>query len=268
MSGTPQTDSEILSAIDDLRLSAKKSIPWTIGAAVLTLAAFAFAIWTVWSMQREISELTGRVAQLQEGTAASDRRNQALTGTLRTIYARPGLDPTTRGLVGEALGYARENATQLAQVTASAAATATAVEQIGASQQTVAPPPQSTSVVSNGTSDGWDIDIFWCDSGSDPAAAARNREKAESDARRLADHRGWPNETTLGRVRVRPLAERLQGRGYPTAGSGLVIRPESTRAEQEVARAMMALLNTADGAYTLGGSRQQTRWYISMFVCR
>ncbi len=268
MTAASPTEAELMQAVTQLNLSTRKSLPWALGAAILTIAAFAFAVWTVWTMQSEIRNLRSQVAQSAGYIAASDRRNLALTGTLRTIYARPGLEETTRNLVREALGYARANEAQLAQATASVAATASAVEQIGTSQPLAASPPQSTRVVSAGTTDGWDIDIFWCDSSTDPAAAGRNRERADAAAGRLAAHTGWAAGMTLGRVRVRPLPERLQGGGFPTAGSGMVIRPEENAAERNAAQAILAVVNTTDDAYVLGRSRQPTRWYISMFVCR
>lgn len=266
MSDSAQAQSDMLQAIEELRLTSKRSVPWTLAAAILTIAAFAFAIWTVWSMQQQIGELTTKTTSLEQAVATSEQRNQALTGTLRSIYARPSLDATTRQMVGNAIGEAREASVQLEQVAASAAATAEAVTQIAVNQPTEANASPATTVVSVGTATGWDVDIFWCDDVSAPATAERNRARAESDARRLSSQNPWPNGMTVGRVRVRPLATRLQGRGYPVGGSGVQIRPDADRQEQSAARAIVELLG-GDPSYSITGSRMATRLYISLFVC-
>lgn len=114
--------------------------------------------------------------------------------------------------------------------------------------------------LSAGQTDGWDVDVFWCEG---PKSAA-NLALADSVARALGlgDARG----TKIGRVRLRMLSTVKQAEsGYRPVG--LEVRGEVS--ESAAARAIAAALSgEREGTFRVRPSAQVTPWYVSAFVCR
>ena len=267
MSSTLQTDSEILSAIDELRLSAKKSVPWTLGAAVLTIAAFLFAAWTVWDSNIKIRAREQKNSELERSLAAEQAKVENLTGMLRDLRTAGNLPATAQVQVEAALQNARVISAGLAEVSTEAQQNAAAIAQITNGQSGNNGPALVTETVSRGRPNGWDIDIFWCTNAADPVIATANRDAAREDAGRLQSPGRLADGSVVGRVRVRPLSESLQRPYYVEAGSGRTIKPDRSEAEQAAGQAIVTLLGGGDTGYKTVNSGQVTRWYISMFVC-
>ncbi len=126
------------------------------------------------------------------------------------------------------------------------------------------------------SSKGWDVDVFWCED-TDDTATATNFTQAHDFAEKLA---GFANngqrlvgknaQFEIGRVRLRRLAEVLWQRQPEYSGvNGLAVLRygASDRGEKDLADAILAQqfgsmlqLENAPGT--------RTPWYISVYFCR
>jgi hypothetical protein len=132
------------------------------------------------------------------------------------------------------------------------------------------------------SSNGWDIDVFWC-ARRDPAAQSANFERALNEGLALAamaqrgDRIG--NER-LGRIRVRTLSESAQNVTGPfvyfKTGNRLLF-DKGNKAEEELAAELTRLLNQAGPNGTRGNlangeiktqdQQRPSKWYLSLFIC-
>ncbi len=128
-------------------------------------------------------------------------------------------------------------------------------------------PDPRTLQIYQGSRTGWDFDIFWCVVGDDATTNASNFSKARAVATQLAS----PSLTNVevGRVRLRPLPELRQGAGLPARGSGLSIRSDADPAERETSNKIRTWIGGQSPSFDFaqGYSAQNTRFYISLFVC-
>lgn len=264
----PFSSSELLSEIKELQQSSKRARPWTIALALLMLAAFVFAVWIVLDSNRKIALERDKSALLQRRLSDAETQLANLSGHLRALEASGSLPSAAQIQVEAAVESARVTSTELEAASAAAQQNAAAIERIATGQRTTAGPALKTITVSSGRSNGWDIDIFWCANSRDAAAAQSNYDAANADAQLLRAVGTLSDGSPVGRIRVRPLPESLLGPYLVEAGSGRTIKPDRSPAEVSAARAIISAVGSGDGSYEIVNSGQQTRWYISMFVCR
>ena len=161
-------------------------------------------------------------------------------------------------------------------------------ERTGQAAQSAPPLPRDPLIeLSDLSSKGWDVDVFWCDNTEERATATRDDTderataanfyqanqfaaklaKSANNGQPLAGH-GGPFE--IGRVRLRRLAEILwRGQSEYSGVNGLAVLlyGASDRGEKDLADAILAqqfdaMLKPEDAPGT------RTPWYVSVYFCR
>lgn len=122
-----------------------------------------------------------------------------------------------------------------------------------------------TKVVSSAVAspDGWDIDVFRCDSQGEKSAqlaarAANHLARASDRGRRIGGQR-------LGRIRLRSLSAAAQSKLAPPSNVPVVV---GSADEAELAQAIAADVNQAtDIDFKYSYTAAISQWYISLFAC-
>lgn len=128
-----------------------------------------------------------------------------------------------------------------------------------------------TQVVSKAliSPDGWDIDVFWCQSQGQPSRdlagkIAQHLARASDTGRRISVPARNSAEK-LGRIRLRSLAPAAQASLAPPSNVPVVV---GSADEADFARALAAHVNGASGAgIRYSPTAATSQWYISFFAC-
>lgn len=218
----------------------------------------------------------------QRQKAASDQLNKLKLG-LRTALATEGvgspasvdciLNRQAEAAADESKLRAREEAdTPQGSAMVTNRELSETVSQVRTSQTVIAKAkidkrlPDTTLTLTVGASNGYDIDIFWCEGPEAP----RYRQSAQLVAGLLAEDsrskRKLGDLYAIGRIRLRPLSIENQLSGnYPARGF-------EVRGDVDEDK-MLALLTKRLNAQTGVGpfipfvSGSNTKWYLSVFVC-
>lgn len=137
---------------------------------------------------------------------------------------------------------------------------ASSVQASGPAARPFDPASQPASVtLSAGRTNGWDIDVFWCEGQN----ARSNLALATAATSQLTAAR--VRNLLIGRVRLRMLnLERQSDPGYRPVG--LEVRGEQR--EQKAAFTLAAGLSSPASKFQYRPSTQRTPWYLSAFVCQ
>ncbi|MFN7916891.1 MAG: TIR domain-containing protein [Vicinamibacterales bacterium] len=253
------------------------------GLAILLLIVAAAAGVYLWRQQAQLDALTDELheAQLQLEAKTQDVENAAtsLRAILPTAQANaagrpapptaprplPAPAPSSGGRSGAAGGAPPPSA-----ITAAPEPTYVPPVATPDGAQTPAQSAVQAAVRQAYVDLGWDIDVFWCESGGEP-----NRTRAQSLVNLLTAERGRqverggpiPNSLAfpVGRVRLRALTPAVNAR------DGYRVSTDEVRAEQGEERQSAALraFAAASGQLTLGEQRSGTKtvYYLSVFMC-
>lgn len=125
-----------------------------------------------------------------------------------------------------------------------------------------ATPAAEGKLVSLGVSNGWNIDVFWCEAKS----AEARKALAARVAARLGEAKSFGGGFSAARVRLRSLSSEKQANpGYPS--SGYQVRGEA--GESAAMQALVTTLNNeaADTQFEARTVSFHTPNYLSVFVC-
>ncbi len=125
-----------------------------------------------------------------------------------------------------------------------------------------------------GANNGYDLDIFWCEGPDDREKWLRAKQLADTLSTEATNGTRIAGRYPIGRIRVRPLSSETQlSKDYPN--SGFEVRGE--RNESLIGNALAVKLNDISSAlsnsnnpaknFVFRQSRNETKWYLSAFVC-
>ncbi len=133
----------------------------------------------------------------------------------------------------------------------------------------IVPLSYDAQILAAGASNGYDIDVFWCE-GADQQTLFALAGGVARNLANISNNRQAIGNKKLGRIRLRPLLKSLQTEtsGYPS--DGLDIRYDTTPSKDELnlAVALQAEIQKSNSThFDLRTSHSGTRYYLSLFVC-